>query len=115
MNGNLRRAAFPASLCLVEKQLIGLNLFRKGNCFPLPRIEVFKPPIWTVTERPYLKPRGRTGNPGLYRLRSFRLLEFFEYGRGNQNPPKELRKHVGMINEDQVVQWRRVGDDDHAV
>jgi hypothetical protein len=26
-----------------------------------------------------------------------------------------LRKHVGMINEDQVVQWRRVGDDDHAV
>src|ERR1035438_8287015 len=87
----------------------------QGQLLPAPPDRGIQAPIRTVTERPYLKPRGRTGNPGLYRLRSFRLLEFFEYGRGNQNPPKELRKHVGMINEDQVVQWRRVGDDDHAV
>jgi len=55
---------FPASLCLVEKQLIGLNLFRQGNGLALPRIKVIKPRVRTATERPYLKPPGRTCNPG---------------------------------------------------
>lgn len=87
--------SFPASLCLVEKQLIGLNLFRNGNCFPLPRIEVFKPPVRTVTERPYLKPRGRMGNPGLYQLRSFRL-RVLRIRPGESKPAQRLaeaRRH----------------------
>ena len=64
--GGFAQHAQGADEWQLAPQLIGLNLFRKGNCFPLPRIEVFKPPVRAV-KRPYLKPRGRMGNPGLHR------------------------------------------------
>jgi hypothetical protein len=34
------------------------------------------------------------------------VLQFLEDGWQNQNAIEELRKEIGLMNEDQVVQWR---------
>ena len=40
-------------------------------------------------------------------------LKFVAYRRGDQNPFEQFRQDVLQIDENEVVQRRRVGDDDH--
>jgi hypothetical protein len=39
---------------------------------------------------------------------------FFEDRRRNQNAIEESWQEIRLMNQDQVVQWRGIGDDDHA-
>jgi len=93
---------------------LAAKLFREGNRLPLSRIEIVQCRVGSGTQCLNLQPRGSGRDPVPDRIRRFLVLKFLEHSRRNQNAIEESRQQIRLMNEDQVVQWRGVGDDDHA-
>jgi hypothetical protein len=55
-----------------------------------------------------MQPQRGIREPGPYQGRGFRILEFLKNGRMDQNPIKEPGQQVGLLNQNQLVQWGRV-------
>ena len=53
-------------------------------------------------------------HPGHYGCRCAGLEKFYLNRRWNQNATVKFPKDIGFFNENQIIQWRRVGYDDHA-
>ena len=53
-------------------------------------------------------------DPALHGVGRVRVLKLAEDSRPNQNAVEESRQEIRLIDEDEVVQRRRVGKDDRA-
>jgi DNA-binding transcriptional LysR family regulator len=67
-----------------------------------------------IRNRPRLEPSGAGSHPSADRFGSGMRLEFPSNGRGNQNAVEKNGQDVLQVDENEVVQRRRIGDRRHA-
>ena len=53
-------------------------------------------------------------DPEAYGFGRFHVLQFIKHRRWDEYTIEELWKQIGLMNQNQVVQRRRIGNDNHA-
>jgi hypothetical protein len=61
----------------------------------------------------HLKPGGKVGRPGADKLRRTEVLEVGEHGGRDSDPLIEGGQNGVVLNQDEVMQRRGIGDDQH--
>jgi len=68
----------------------------------------------TVFRTKNFQPLRRIAGPVSNRFRCERMLQLCQDGRRNQNSRVQPRQKVDLLDENEVVDWRSVCDDNHV-
>lgn len=83
------------------------------NCLSLPRAEdlgeTFNWLAWSFNG----EPRGRVGKPRPNHLGRPLLAELSQDSGWHHQPAVQTRQNMNMLDEEQIMQWACIGDDDH--
>jgi hypothetical protein len=112
--GEATPCGFAAGVGVIEQELIGVNFFCEGDRVAFPGIEVVQRRIGSGMQGVDLQPERSVRDPLPNDVRRVPVLKLVKNDRRNENAIEESREEFRLANEDQVVQWRGIGDDDHA-
>lgn len=105
-----RFAAFFPGI-VVDEKTVGVEFEGKGDCFDFAGVESLD---GIDLERGLnFDPRGERLKPCADGFRRLRMREFRRHGRRNQHLAEQRRENVNRANQDQISNWRCIGDDDH--
>ena len=102
---------FLPSCLFINEQYVGVHLRRERDRLAFSRIELNRNQAGL---RIYdFHPRRRIDGPIVDRFRRKRMLEFRQDCRWDENPLVELVEQVNLPDQDEVVDRRRICDDDY--
>ena len=102
---------FLPSRLLINKQHVSMHFLRKRDRLALARIQL--PQDEAALRSEDFHPRRRGDGPVLHRLRRKWMPEFRYHGRRDQNSRVQLAQEPDLPDQDEVVDRRRVSDDDY--
>ena len=98
------------SRLLIYQQYISMHLSCELNCLALTEIELRENE--TALRTKDFHPRRKACGPVLYGYRSERMLQLRQYSQWNHNSCVQPIQDVDLPDQDEVVDWRCVSDDD---
>jgi hypothetical protein len=105
---------FASAFQIIDNQPLSLERFRQQNCVLLTPVQPIHEGVSPKDKRADLQPCRGSRKPRSNLCRRIAILKFIEDGLRYDDLSLYFRQNFDMSEEHQIVEGRRVCDDDHA-